>query len=137
MSAGKSTGEERPENLDHRTLSGVFFLGASLAVIACFFLYFENKLFSFGLLYKNLHNIKKPEPNHYELRKVSRDIQKRLLVGNKGKSTSEYPDISSYLASRRRNKLLTVSLYSRRRRTGNQDSSRQLASANESAILSV
>ena len=137
VSAGATDGEERPENLDHRTLSGVFFLGASLALLACLFLYVEHKLYSFGFLYRNLHTTKKPEEQRRQKRKFPTDVQKKLLLGSKAKAEPEYPDISVYMAGRRRGALMALSVYNPGRARKKQDSNGLGPSNNGSATSSV
>lgn len=108
VSSGEDRSEEHHQRLNVRSLSGVFFLGASLALVAIFFLFLENKLFAKGFIYNDMrgdHVVEKGQ------RKYSAAVKRKLLDFNKNKEEVEYPDISDYLHQRRRSNMMLKSLY--------------------------
>ena len=94
--------------MNARSLSGVFFLGASLALVAIFFLFLENKLFAKGFIYNDMRGDYVVEKGQ---RKYSTAVKRKLLDFNKNKDEHEYPDISDYMHKRRRSNLMLKSLY--------------------------
>ena len=109
VSSGEDRSEEHHQRLTVRALSGVFFLGASLAVVAVFFLFLENKLFAKGFIYNDMRGdcvVQKGQ------RKYSAAVKRKLLDFNKDKDEDiEFPDISGYLHKRRRTDVMLKSLY--------------------------
>lgn len=108
MSSGEDRSEEHHQRLDVHSLSGVFFLGATLALVAIFFLSLENKLFASGFIYSDMKG-----DNFHEKgkRKYSAAIKRKLLNINTNKEEAEFPDISDYLHNRRRSNVLLKTLY--------------------------
>ena len=109
VSSGEDRSEEHHQRLTVRALSGVFFLGASLAVVAIFFLFLENKLFAKGFIYSDMRGdcvVQKGQ------RKYSAAVKRKLLDFTKDKDEDiEFPDISGYLHKRRRTDVMLKSLY--------------------------
>lgn len=109
VSSGEDKSEDRHQLLSVRSLSGVFFLGASLALVASFFLFLENKLFAKGFIYANICADPIVEKGQ---RKLSAEVKRKLLDFSKfAKEGEEYPDISGYMHNRRRRTLMLKSLY--------------------------
>lgn len=109
VSSGEDKSEDRHQLLSVRSLSGVFFLGASLALVASFFLFLENKLFAKGFIYANICADPIVEKGQ---RKISAEVKRKLLDFSKfAKEGEEYPDISGYMHNRRRRTLMLKSLY--------------------------
>lgn len=108
MSSGEEKIEEHHQRLDARSLSGVFFLGSSLALVAIFFLFLENKLFAKGFIYKDMRGDCIVERG---IRKYSTAVKRKLLDFKTKKEEVEYPDISDYMHKRRKSNLMLKSLY--------------------------
>jgi len=86
----------------------VFFLGASLALVAIFFLFLENKLFAAGFIYSDMKGTNFPEKGK---RKYSAAVKRKLLDLKPNKEEAEFPDISDYLHNRRRHTLMLKTFY--------------------------
>ncbi|XP_068670202.1 glutamate receptor ionotropic, NMDA 1-like [Montipora foliosa] len=109
VSSGDEKSEDYHQMLSARSLSGTFFLGASLAFVSLFFLFLENKLFAKGFIYTDMmgnHVVEKGQ------RKYSAEVKKKLLDLSKlSKEAAEFPDISGYLHDKRRSTLMLRSFY--------------------------
>ncbi|EDO37551.1 predicted protein [Nematostella vectensis] len=114
VSAGKKDAEEPHEQLTQHSLSGVFFLGASLAIVACLFLLVENKLWSMGLVYRSLR--KCTETYNRGRRRFSNEIHRKLLEFNRreNRDSQVMPDISHYMEERRKTMVSLHSIYNPR-----------------------
>ena len=115
VSSGRSVSEEHHERLDTHSLSGLFFLGSSLVVASFIFLFFENRLYSAGFIYKDMQAT---ETYKKGKRKFSTEVRKKLLLKRskrqeeeKEETTELYPDISNYLHDRRRSNVMLTSMY--------------------------
>ena len=108
VSSGEDRSEEHHQRLNVRSLSGVFFLGSSLALVAIFFLFLENKLFAKGFIYNDMRGDYVVEKGQ---RKYSTAVKWKLLGFNKNKEKTTYPDISDYMHKRRKSDLMLKSLY--------------------------
>ena len=86
----------------------MFFLGASLALVAILFLSLENKLFAAGFIYSDMKGNHFPEKGK---RKYSAAVKRKLLELTANKEEAEFPDISDYLQNRRRSTLMLKTLY--------------------------
>ena len=108
VSSGEERSEEHHQRLNVYSLSGVFFLGASLALVAILFLSLENRLFAAGFIYQDMKG-----DNFHEkgTRKYSGAVKRKLLDFNTNKDEAEFPDISDYLRNRRRSNLMLKTLY--------------------------
>ena len=108
VSSGEDRSEEHHQRLNVYSLSGVFFLGASLALVAILFLSLENRLFAAGFIYQDMKG-----DNFHEkgTRKYSGAVKRKLLDFNTNKDEAEFPDISDYLRNRRRSNLMLKTLY--------------------------
>ena len=108
VSSGEDRSEEYHQRLDVHSLSGVFFLGACLAMVALVFLYIENRFYTEGFIYNDMRSDN--TPRHGE-RKYSAQVKLGLLDANKEKDEPEYPDITDYLHHRRKRNLIIQTLY--------------------------
>ncbi|XP_031563699.1 glutamate receptor ionotropic, NMDA 1-like [Actinia tenebrosa] len=109
----KTSSEELHERLNEQSLSGVFFVGVSLAILCIIFLFIETKLYNMGLIYRD----SSPSMETYERgrRRFSAEVHRKLFEIRKDKKNqndaTDFPDISNYLERTRKTRASIHALY--------------------------